>query len=118
MEKVLSTEEDAFSFKPTYGVGYWFRGAVEPVYVCKNPKSKSIRTHFTGMICENAKHSRKPDCLHSLIEKKFPPPYCELFARRTRAGWTTLGNECPGDGKDVRDSIRQLLEHTNAAAST
>jgi len=45
-------------------------------------------------IKHNAKvHSRKPECFLDYIEQVSPGPYVELFARRTRFGWDTWGNE-------------------------
>ncbi len=38
-------------------------------------------------------HSAKPDEFYELVEEASPGPYLELFARRTREGWTTLGTE-------------------------
>jgi N6-adenosine-specific RNA methylase IME4 len=38
-------------------------------------------------------HSAKPSEFHDLVERMCHGPYVELFARRTRPGWTTLGNE-------------------------
>lgn len=88
-------------FKPKYGVGYWFRGATEPCIIAKKPGAKSIRTPWIGLLCESAQHSRKPDTLHEIIEKDFPGPYTEVFARRPRPGWQCIGNEI--DGRDVRE---------------
>lgn len=96
-------------FKPTYGVGYWFRGCVEPIILAKRPGVKSIRTPWVGLLCENAEHSRKPDTLHELIETDFPGPYLELFGRRDRPGWTIIGNEAPGyEGQDITESLKSL----------
>ena len=39
------------------------------------------------------RHSQKPDVFLDLIEQTSPGPYLELFARRTRLGWDTWGNE-------------------------
>jgi N6-adenosine-specific RNA methylase IME4 len=105
-------------FKPTYGVGYWFRGCVEPIIVAKAPGAPSIRTPFVGLLSPNARHSRKPDSLHQIIEATnektgeplFPGPYIELFGRRARPGWTVLGNQAPGDGQDIRASIQKYLD--------
>ncbi len=44
-------------------------------------------------------HSRKPDVFLDLVETVCPGPYLEMFARRTRLGWDTWGN--------------QSLDHTN-----
>jgi len=38
-------------------------------------------------------HSRKPEGAGDLIECVSPGPYLEMFARRTRFGWDTWGDE-------------------------
>jgi N6-adenosine-specific RNA methylase IME4 len=38
-----------------------------------------------------------------MVETVSPGPYLELFARRERPGWVTLGNEA--DGLDMKDSL-------------
>jgi N6-adenosine-specific RNA methylase IME4 len=38
-------------------------------------------------------HSRKPDDIHHRIENLVAGPYVELFARQTRPGWHTWGNQ-------------------------
>jgi N6-adenosine-specific RNA methylase IME4 len=106
------------SFKPAYGVGYWFRGCVEPIIVFKAPGTPSVRTPFQGLLSPNGKHSRKPDSLHQIIESTdektgeplFPGPRIELFGRRARPGWTVLGNQAPGDNLDIRVSIKNYLD--------
>ncbi|HUZ77548.1 MAG TPA: MT-A70 family methyltransferase [Chloroflexota bacterium] len=41
-------------------------------------------------------HSEKPACVHQMIERLYPNAQrCELFARTTRAGWSSWGNEVP-----------------------
>lgn len=40
------------------------------------------------------KHSQKPDEMYDIIERMYPEgKYLEMFARRTRDGWTSWGNE-------------------------
>jgi len=39
-------------------------------------------------------HSAKPEAFLDLVEQVSPGPYLELFARRSRLGWDTWGNEC------------------------
>lgn len=102
-------EKDKFMFKPTFGVGYWWRGCVEPIILAKAPGVPSIRTPFVGLLSPNAGHSRKPQTLHHLIESYFPGPYVEIFGRRTTINWTVLGNEAPEDGKDIRVSMNDLI---------
>jgi N6-adenosine-specific RNA methylase IME4 len=38
-------------------------------------------------------HSRKPPCSYERIEARSKGPYLEMFARRTRPGWTSWGNQ-------------------------
>lgn len=38
-------------------------------------------------------HSSKPEAFQDMVEQVSPGPYLELFARRTRLGWYTWGNE-------------------------
>jgi N6-adenosine-specific RNA methylase IME4 len=43
---------------------------------------------------EVTKHSKKPEAIYEMIEKMYPnQKYLELFARNTRQGWTSWGNE-------------------------
>jgi N6-adenosine-specific RNA methylase IME4 len=100
----------------SYGVGYWFRGCIELVLVGK--RGKSYRTNERGgYLSEEAVHvspplghSIKPDFLHEIAEKHFPGPRLEMFGRRSREGWTVIGNGAPGyEGEDIRDSLRKLL---------
>ena len=37
-------------------------------------------------------HSAKPPAFYEVVES-FGNRYCELFARKHRAGWLSLGNE-------------------------
>ena len=78
--------------------------------VAKRPGEKSNRTGEQSIFqTKRQRHSAKPDNVHLLVEKHFPGPYLEIFGRRSREGWTILGNEAPNDGSDIRDSLRQLL---------
>jgi N6-adenosine-specific RNA methylase IME4 len=43
-------------------------------------------------------HSRKPLAVHRLIERLYPGPYHELFARRAVSGWRCEGNELEATG--------------------
>ena len=108
--------------KPVYGVGYWMRGATEAILVGKRKSGRSARTAFiglveegfedplTGLVTESFAHSRKPDSIYDLAEAfgaQVAPgkPRLELFARRARTGWWSLGNEAPGDGADIRERL-------------
>lgn len=76
------------------GLGYWTRANTEYCLLGTkgSPKrlSKSVRQ---GIIEPRRDHSRKPDCVYERIERLVAGPYLELFARSTRPGWTSWGNE-------------------------
>ena len=99
-----------FWYKNTgLGVGYWFRGDCEPIIFASKKGSPAIRTNERSLFSsKRLRHSAKPETLHAIAEKHFPGPYLELFGRRGREGWTILGNEAPGDGKDIRESLQCL----------
>jgi N6-adenosine-specific RNA methylase IME4 len=45
------------------------------------------------IVARRREHSRKPDEQYERIERLCGGPYVELFARQTRVGWTSWGNE-------------------------
>jgi N6-adenosine-specific RNA methylase IME4 len=47
------------------------------------------------VIAPVGEHSAKPDEVYRRIERLYPGPYLELFARRPRARWTVWGDEIP-----------------------
>lgn len=95
---------------PAFGTGYVLRNSAELFLIGThgNPviKNKSTRgVLFTGDVPDNLRdlsvtvstlrreHSRKPDEMYGLLEGLFNGPYLELFARTTRPGWTSWGNQ-------------------------
>ena len=91
------------------GVGYWFRGDCEPILFASKKASPAIRTNERSLFAsKRLRHSAKPDIVHELVEKHFPGPYLEIFGRRSRQGWTVLGNESPEDGKDIKEALQGL----------
>jgi len=79
------------------GVGFYFRNTTELLLF--GTRGKNARTLPPGrsqvnIICSRKReHSRKPDEQYALIESCSKGPYLELFARGTRPGWTTWGNQ-------------------------
>ena len=79
------------------GVGFYFRNVTELVLF--GVRGKEARTLAPGrsqvniVKSQKREHSRKPDELYPIIEACSPGPYLELFARGTRKGWKTWGNE-------------------------
>src|SRR5262249_49625779 len=79
------------------GVGFYFRNVTELLLF--GIKGKNARTLAPGrrqvnyLATRKREHSRKPDEQYSIIEACSSGPYLELFARGTRAGWVSWGNQ-------------------------
>jgi len=82
--------------KEIIGMGYWFRGQHELLLLATkgSPQLPAPENRISSVIRERrTEHSKKPE-LYNTIEKMFPESnYLELFARNTRVGWTSWGNE-------------------------
>jgi N6-adenosine-specific RNA methylase IME4 len=95
-----------------FGMGRYFRGACEPCLFGTRGRfpvtgSKSERN---VIVSPKLPHSRKPEALQDSLERMYPGArQLELFARRSRAGWTCTGLECPDTlGEDVHQTIERL----------
>jgi N6-adenosine-specific RNA methylase IME4 len=83
------------------GVGFYFRNVTELMLF--GVRGKNARTLAPGrrqvnlLATRKREHSRKPDEQYEIIEACSRPPYLELFARGTRKGWRTWGNEADDD---------------------
>jgi N6-adenosine-specific RNA methylase IME4 len=89
---------------PRISLGYWFRGATEHCLfgVRGNPRSKLLGPNgatglarSTAILAPRQKHSAKPPVLYEIAEEIGEAPRLEMFARSTRPGWTSWGNEVP-----------------------
>jgi N6-adenosine-specific RNA methylase IME4 len=79
---------------PHMSLGYWTRSNSEVCLLATRGKPKRINADVKQAIIEpRREHSRKPDCVHTRIERLVEGPYCELFARQRRPGWDVWGNE-------------------------
>lgn len=60
------------------------------------PDSRTL--HDSVVRIERTEHSVKPDGFYDIIEAMYTEgrPFCELFARRKRAGWDSWGNQVDG----------------------
>lgn len=77
-----------------FGTGYILRQCSEFVHVGTIGAPKRQARDVRGaIISPRGAHSVKPDRAYEMIERLYPGPYLELFARRRRAGWTSWGNE-------------------------
>lgn len=86
--------------KKVIGMGYYFRLQHELLLVAikGEPGTPDPRSRRSSVLqCKRGKHSRKPDHFYEIIERMYPDARkLELFARQTRPGWSSWGNEVEG----------------------
>lgn len=81
---------------PSMKAGYYFRGATEHILFCVRGVLR-----LRGIACPTLHlsarlpHSVKPEWFYCMVEEQSPGPYLEMFARRTRPGWSSWGNQVP-----------------------
>jgi N6-adenosine-specific RNA methylase IME4 len=81
------------------GVGFYFRNVTELILFGVRGKGPDTRTLAPGrrqvnlLATRKREHSRKPDEQYDIIEACSRGPYLEMFARGTRKGWATWGNQ-------------------------
>lgn len=75
--------------------GYYFRGATEHCLFCVRGSLRLNTTEAlpTGYLWPRTTHSVKPDAFYDLVESASPAPYLEMFARRSRLGWDSWGDQ-------------------------
>lgn len=79
---------------PRIGMGYWTRkGAEICLMFTRGKPSRNDKGVRQVIIAPRREHSRKPDEQYERIERLVAGPYLELFARQSRAGWDSWGNE-------------------------
>jgi N6-adenosine-specific RNA methylase IME4 len=118
----------AFSWVKTYsngssffvGMGYWTRANTEDVllFTRGDPRRADKGVYQVlatleaspyetpAVVAPMTRHSEKPEAVQDRIERLVDGPWLELFARRQRPGWATVGNEV--DGLDIRQSLARL----------
>jgi N6-adenosine-specific RNA methylase IME4 len=82
--------------KMRWGTGYLLRSGCEPFLIATLPGSMWRGASLLNVVDGEAReHSRKPEAAFAMVERALPPHArkLELFARETRPGWTTWGDE-------------------------
>lgn len=102
--------------KEKIGMGYWFRGQHELLLVGTkgkmSPPESGVRISSMIRAKRDNKHSKKPSKVYDFIERAFPEASkLEMFARNTRPGWDSIGNEI--DGSDIR-KLKDDYDRVNA----
>lgn len=82
----------AFTVRFSHEYLLWFYQKGHILMPCQEARGK-----YTTVMRESAtKHSKKPEYAYQMIEDMFPDAQkIELFARNTRTGWDSWGNEVP-----------------------
>lgn len=93
--------------KPHFGMGRYVRASHETCLLAVRgrvqPAVRNIRSRFAAPCPTDAAgrviHSAKPEHFYREIVEKLVPggPFAEMFARRFRDGWVSLGNELGDD---------------------
>lgn len=89
------------------GMGWTVRAAHETCLIGTRGRpvrrSKATPSVFEA-VAWRRRHSEKPAIFYDIIERLFPGPYVELFARRRRPGWISVGDQLPA----ARDEALEL----------
>lgn len=102
--KMPSPMDTPASFAPAIvniGMGKYTRNAHEiAILAARGKASQHIKDHSIPSVffAPRTKHSAKPEVFQDMLERLIDGPFLELFARRMRPGWTTLGDELPDGG--------------------
>lgn len=108
-----------------FGNGYYTHANAEPVLLFTRGRIGRVSAAVAQIIDEYhgqmelwdstivarvRRHSEKPEEYFNRVNQLFGEnvPKVELFARRTRPGWTCIGNEI--DGSDIRDVLGYQYE--------
>jgi N6-adenosine-specific RNA methylase IME4 len=86
---VLFTEDDLF-----FGPGLTTRKNAEFVILCRRGSPKRLAADvFEIILAPRRESGRKPDEVYRRVERYCAGPRLELFARESREGWATWGDE-------------------------
>jgi ParB/RepB/Spo0J family partition protein len=76
------------------GMGYYTRSNAEPCLLAVKGSPTRLATDVHQVVMAPiGEHSAKPEEVRRRIQKLFPGPYLELYARKPTPGWHTWGNE-------------------------
>ena len=86
--------------KSRFGLGRYFRGQHEICLFATRGRGWGVRSDINNVssllgksLISPTRHSAKPQEMYELIESRSQGPYLELFARNSRPGWSSWGDE-------------------------
>lgn len=78
----------------TLPIGWWVKPRHELLYIAAKGEAAFPAVKFDSIFeYEATEHSKKPAIVYEWIEQMYTGPYIELFARNTRPGWESWGNQ-------------------------
>ena len=98
------------------GLGGMFGSALEFLLVGQriNPGTNAHGKRTTGVreprnwyTWSVGAHSEKPEAAYQVIQQVCLGPFIDVFARRTRSGWTCVGDAI--DGTDIHEALWQVI---------
>lgn len=99
---------------PFFGVGHYGKSGSEVCLLAHRgrPLKPAVNTVSSTLLHARLRHSEKPEEVQRRIELMYPEANkLELFARRQRANWTTLGDGI--DGQDILTALEaQIFAHS------
>jgi N6-adenosine-specific RNA methylase IME4 len=99
------------------GVGFYFRNVTELILF--GTRGKNARTLAPGrrqvnyIATRKREHSRKPDEQYAIIEACSQGPFLELFARGSRVGWRSFGDQAD---QQYQPTWKTYAHNSSAAA--
>lgn len=76
------------------GMGFWTRANAELCLLATRGRPRRRGTDVPRLlIAPRREHSRKPEETYARVERLVEEPYLELFARASRPGWDSVGNQ-------------------------
>jgi N6-adenosine-specific RNA methylase IME4 len=80
--------------KPQMGIGNYWRVSHEfLLFGVRGSCPFRDRSQMSWLEAKRTAHSRKPEVFADRVELVSPGPYLEMFGRRTRPGWSIMGNQ-------------------------
>ena len=114
VDEILKSSFKIGDWLLSFGMGRLFRQSHEICLIGINSTKvyQELANKSQRSVCfeENKGHSIKPDNLQNSLEFMFPnAKKIEMFARRKRQGWTSIGHDVL-NGEDITKSIQTLKD--------
>lgn len=92
--ELVWVKTDATGRKVRIGMGRTVRNCHETAIIATRGRPQRLSASEKSVVfAPRSEHSAKPAKAYALIERLYPGPYVELFARQERRGWSCFGNE-------------------------